>query len=166
MEDKISNLEKMKKTITVIGAGVGGLYTALKLSELGFSVTVLERQNIVGGLGASLLVQDYKIDIGPHYMTFRKNSEITKEIFELLDTENIIEIENIEKSYLSYYNQRILNRFPTISDAIFSSGIKSILASSIDLIRRRYSVLDKENSSSEEYLRACFGNFFSVNYIF
>ena len=156
---KSQNTKVSKKTITIIGGGIGGLYSALKLCKAGFTVTLLERQNFVGGLSASIPNKEYKIDIGPHYMTLKKESEITNEIFELVGHENIIIINDIEKSYLSYYNKKLLNTVPTISDAIFSSGSKSALISAFSLISKPRPKLDSKNISSEQYLKGCFGNF-------
>ena len=73
--------QKIEKTVTVIGAGIGGLYTALKLCEKGYSVNIIERNHVVGGLSASIPVDGYQIDIGPHYMTLKKESDLFLLIF-------------------------------------------------------------------------------------
>ena len=39
----------MDKTVIVVGAGIKGLYVARELRDLGFKVTLLERQNTAGG---------------------------------------------------------------------------------------------------------------------
>lgn len=148
-----------KRKVTIIGAGVGGLYTALEFCKKGYSVNVLERGPAVGGLAASIPIDGYNLDIGPHYMTLKKESSITEEIFELVGKDNIIQIEDIEKSYLSYFNQKILNSFPTISNAIFSSGIKSIILSLVSIIRQNKSSIHDVNASSIDYLRSCFGDY-------
>ena len=159
MENINNKLKNSRKSVTVIGGGIGGLYSALKLCECGFSVTLIEKQNSVGGLSTSIPIDGYKIDIGPHYMTLKKESEITNEILELVGQENIIILNNIEKSYLSYYNNKLLNTVPTILDAIFSSGSKSALISAFSLISKPRIRFNDKNISSIEYLKACFGNF-------
>jgi prolycopene isomerase len=51
--------------VVVVGAGVGGLTAAALLAARGWSVTVVERQEKVGGCCASLEVDDYRFDVGP-----------------------------------------------------------------------------------------------------
>lgn len=151
--------EKRKKTITVIGAGLSGLYTASKLCENGYSVNILEKNRIVGGLSASIPENGYQIDIGPHYMTLKKESKITDEIIELVGKDELITINNIEKSYLSYYQQKILYSFPTIMDAVFASGVKSLVSSTISILKKKSSALHDNNTSASNYLKACFGDY-------
>jgi|TARA_B110000495_G_C22979014_1_gene575331 protoporphyrinogen oxidase len=147
------------KKITIIGAGVGGLYAALKFCEKGYSVNLLERNHMVGGLSANIPINGYNIDIGPHYMTLKRESKITDEIFGMIGKNNIIEIKNIEKSYLSYYNHKILNSFPTITDAIFSSGLKSLTYSVISIMKKNRTPLNDNHTSAKNYLKACFGDY-------
>ena len=75
---------KNRKSVTIIGAGIGGLYSAWELSKSGFDVTIIEKQNFVGGLSTSIEDMGCKIDIGPHYATFPKNSDITNEVLEIM----------------------------------------------------------------------------------
>ncbi len=61
-------IEKKKKVV-IIGAGIGGLSTAAVLSFSGFDVTILEKNNHIGGK-ASLLVKDgFSFDMGPSLLT-------------------------------------------------------------------------------------------------
>ena len=86
------------KSIVVIGGGIGGLYAAWKLAKEGFKITLLEQQKFVGGMSASIDYEGYKIDIGPHYVTFPKQSELVDEIKELMGNDNIIEVPDIHNS--------------------------------------------------------------------
>ena len=45
-----SNLSNKTKRICVVGAGLSGLTCALRLEQLGYSVTVLESKEQVGGM--------------------------------------------------------------------------------------------------------------------
>lgn len=55
--------------IAVIGAGVGGLAAALRLSALGHEVTVLERAPSAGGKCGRLVLDGYRFDTGPSLLT-------------------------------------------------------------------------------------------------
>lgn len=57
----------MDKTgVIVLGAGISGLFLSLRLLELGFSVTILEKEEIPGGLAATICKDGYCADCGPH----------------------------------------------------------------------------------------------------
>lgn len=157
-------MDNSKKSVVIVGAGIGGLYAGLKFLEKGYKTTIIEKQNLVGGLSVSIPIDGYKIDIGPHYMTLKKDSEITREIFDLAGKENIILIKNIEKTYLSYFKGKVLTSVPTITDAIFASGSKSAFRSTLGLISKPNSHLTDPNATAEEYLRACFGNYLFENW--
>src|SRR3954452_14536432 len=53
----------------VIGAGLGGLATALRLQALGCTVTVLEQCETPGGRAAQLRDQGFTWDLGPSLIT-------------------------------------------------------------------------------------------------
>ena len=52
--------------IVVIGAGPAGLTAAYMLSKQGFKVTVLEADDIVGGISRTAQYKGYRFDIGGH----------------------------------------------------------------------------------------------------
>ena len=52
----------------VIGSGIGGLTTAALLSELGWSVAVLEQHYTAGGATHSYERNGYEWDVGVHYI--------------------------------------------------------------------------------------------------
>lgn len=57
--------------IGIIGGGPGGLSCAMLLAHKGFDVTVLEKENEVGGRNALLRVGDYKFDVGPTFLMMK-----------------------------------------------------------------------------------------------
>ena len=69
-----------KKRIAIIGAGPGGLATAMLLGTKGYDVTIYEKQAYVGGRTSEIRLGDYKFDMGP---TFLNMLYIVEEIFEL-----------------------------------------------------------------------------------
>lgn len=56
---------KAKKSAIVVGGGVGGLCTAARLLKNGYSVTVIEKETMVGGRAHRLKKGDYTFDTGP-----------------------------------------------------------------------------------------------------
>lgn len=63
-----------KKAI-IIGSGVGGLATAIRLSVEGFSVKIFEKNNMPGGKLSSFEKSGFKFDAGPSLFTQPENIE-------------------------------------------------------------------------------------------
>ena len=59
---------KMNKAI-VIGAGIGGIASALRLTKKGYKVTVFDSNNYPGGKITSLKLGKYRFDAGPPLLT-------------------------------------------------------------------------------------------------
>ncbi|MEK7079637.1 MAG: FAD-dependent oxidoreductase, partial [Patescibacteria group bacterium] len=55
-----------KKNVIILGGGIAGLTTAWRLAELGVSVTVLERDKIVGGLSKTVEYKKFLFDYSAH----------------------------------------------------------------------------------------------------
>jgi phytoene desaturase len=68
--------------IGIIGAGPGGLTSAMLLAHKGFDVTVLEKADEVGGRSAPITLGDFKFDTGP---TFLMMKHVLDDIFEACD---------------------------------------------------------------------------------
>lgn len=56
------------KKIIVIGAGMGGLSAAIKLTQLGHHVTVLEARDTPGGLASGFDHSGFRFDAGPYIL--------------------------------------------------------------------------------------------------
>ncbi len=59
------------KRVVIIGAGAGGLVSALELARRGFAVTVVERAGAPGGKMREATVAGSRIDAGPTVFTMR-----------------------------------------------------------------------------------------------
>lgn len=57
-----------KKRVIVIGAGPGGLASAMILAHRGFEVTVLEKKERVGGRTSCIERNGFKFDLGPTFL--------------------------------------------------------------------------------------------------
>lgn len=82
-------------TVVVIGAGVGGLATAARLSALGHDVTVLEQSEALGGKLGTLDLDGFLFDTGPSLVTM---PDVFAELF--ADTgdpiETVLELRRLE----------------------------------------------------------------------
>ncbi|MCH8567653.1 MAG: phytoene desaturase [Balneolales bacterium] len=69
----------MKRTIAVIGAGIGGLTAAVRLAADGHKVSVWEKNANAGGKLNERLIDGYRFDTGPSLFTM---PFVIKELFE------------------------------------------------------------------------------------
>ena len=60
-----------QKHILVVGAGPGGLTAAMLLGARGFRVTLVEKDDAVGGRNASMDLNGYKFDTGPTFLMMK-----------------------------------------------------------------------------------------------
>ncbi|KAG8879971.1 hypothetical protein FRB97_001270 [Tulasnella sp. 331] len=92
------------KKVTIVGAGVGGVALAARLAKAGFDVTVLEKNDFIGGR-CSLIHQDgYRFDQGPSLLLL---PEFFNETFADLNTTMAnegIQIVKCEPNYKVYFD--------------------------------------------------------------
>jgi protoporphyrinogen oxidase len=148
------------KSIVIIGGGVGGLFSAWKLSEKGYKVTVLEQKKVIGGLSSSISHNGYQMDIGPHYITIPKKSDLLIQMKDLMGENNMIEIPNIHDAYRTFFRGKISKKYPTLYETIRNNGIKFTIKSLYELIISKILNFRKNSfESSQDYLVSTFGNF-------
>ena len=143
-------------SVLVIGGGIGGLYSAWELSKKGFSVTLVEQQKFLGGLSTSIPFSNSLIDIGPHFISIKRNSNISKIIYDLIGKKDIIEISPIQNHIKSLFQGQIIDESPRLFHAIKTSlvhSMSSFLFSKIFLSKNRSS------DNIEKYLIAIYGNY-------
>ena len=68
------------KNAVVIGAGIGGIAAALRLSKKGYKVTVFEANDYPGGKLSAFSLGDYRFDAGPSLFTM---PQYVTELFEI-----------------------------------------------------------------------------------
>ena len=69
----------MSDTITIIGAGPGGLSAAMLLASQGRRVRILERLPRVGGRCSAIEEGGFRFDLGPTFFLYPR---VLREIFE------------------------------------------------------------------------------------
>jgi phytoene desaturase len=60
----------MPKRVVIVGAGPGGLASALLLAKAGLEVTIVERQSRVGGRTSAIEADGFRFDLGPTFFLF------------------------------------------------------------------------------------------------
>jgi len=78
-----------RKTVTIIGGGLGGLTSGALLAQDGYKVTLLEQHNIVGGCATAFKRKGgFTCEVGLHEMDGVYSSPQIKKIFDALDIYN------------------------------------------------------------------------------
>ena len=68
-----------RKKVVIVGAGPGGLATAMQLANEDFEVTILERKEQVGGRTSSINANGFRFDCGPTFFLYPR---VLAEIFD------------------------------------------------------------------------------------
>jgi len=90
-----------KKSAVIIGAGIGGIATAVSLAKNGYSVAVFEKNSAPGGRCGQLIREGHRFDLGA---TMLMMPGIYREIFDslgipLFENNDIKSLENLYKIY-------------------------------------------------------------------
>jgi len=123
----------MKKKTIVIGAGVAGLATALRLAKEGCEVQVFESNNFYGGKINSKWLGPYRFDRGPSVFT---GPTYIKELYDLVGADfKDFELVELDHSFHYFFNdnQRIV--LPTEKEAMIEE-LSSKLNENPDTIRK------------------------------
>lgn len=96
--------DKTKKKIAIVGAGPGGLTSAMLLASRGFDVTVYEKESRVGGRNAAIRLGDFVFDTGP---TFLMLKPILDEVFEESNRQSsdYMEFQELDPMYRLQYQE-------------------------------------------------------------
>jgi len=73
-----SSKEKQPNRVVIVGAGPGGLATAMLLARSGVQVTMVEKHGRVGGRTATMEQDGFKFDIGPTFFLYPR---VLRQIF-------------------------------------------------------------------------------------
>jgi protoporphyrinogen oxidase len=112
-------VQRMDKNIAVIGGGLMGMSIALKLSEMGFNVTIIESEEKVGGLASVWQIGDYVWD--KFYHVILPDDAFTLDLLKKVSLENEINwVETktgffIDKNYYSMSSTVEFLRFPALN---------------------------------------------------
>lgn len=96
-----------KKTAVIIGSGFGGLGSACLLAKAGWDVTVLEKNEQVGGRASQFKTKGFTFDMGPSWYLM---PDIFEHFFELLgeDVNDHLRLEKLAPSYRVWYKDTFL----------------------------------------------------------
>jgi len=93
----------MMKHGIVIGAGMGGLATALRLQHAGYQMTILEKQPTPGGRSNVLHEAGFRVDMGPTILVMKR---VFEELYHDLgqDLDRRVRFVQLDPNYRIYYH--------------------------------------------------------------
>lgn len=105
----------MRKKVIVIGAGVAGLASAIRLQHAGYDVEIFEKESMPGGKMHQIEQDGYKFDLGP---TIVMMPELYREVFILCgkDPDDYIPMEKLDPMYRVYFHNEFNKPYDISTD--------------------------------------------------
>lgn len=117
-------------SVTVVGAGVAGLTIGYQLARQGYAVTIVEKNEVVGGLGRSWHYGGFHFDVGPHRF-HTENPRVAEFIRHILEDEAL---EIPRKSGVRMFGK--FHDWPLRPSILLSMPIRLMFRGARDLIFR------------------------------
>jgi protoporphyrinogen oxidase len=120
------------RTVTIVGAGVAGLTIGYQLARQGYRVSLIEKNDMVGGLGRTFHYGDFHFDVGPHRF-HTENPRVAAFIRDILKEEAI---EIPRKSGARMFNR--FHEWPLRPGILLSMPIALMFKGARDLIFKEH----------------------------
>lgn len=92
----------MKKKVIIVGGGVTGLASAIRLQHLGYDVEIFEKNDVVGGRMGMIEFDGYRFDLGP---TILMMPHMFREVFEFCgrNPDDYLTMQQVDPIYKVYF---------------------------------------------------------------
>ncbi|MEO5572498.1 MAG: phytoene desaturase family protein [Bacteroidia bacterium] len=125
------------KKVLIIGSGLGGLATALRLSSKGYEVEIVEKYHQPGGRLNQLQKDGFTFDVGPSFFSM---SYEFKELFDYCGIKNPLKLNELNPLYAVYFEGK---------------EKPYLIHKDLELLQKEFSgIEDKLISKTEKYLAA------------
>ena len=148
--------------VIVLGAGPGGLSCAHKLTAYGYKVTVLEKEDFVGGLSRTVRHGDFRFDFGGHRW-FTKNKDLHDWFLRLMDGQ-LVEVERVSRIL---FNGKYFDYPISIGNVLKSAGLWTSFLCVVDYgmntiktMLQKPSIATMEDAFVSQFGRRLFDMFF------
>ncbi len=141
--------------VVILGAGPAGLATGHELSAKGVKVTVLEKNDFVGGLCRTIHVDGYKFDLGGHRW-FTQNEDLNVWFRRLMEGDLVM----VERISRIYYGGKYFLYPVAFGDVIKNAGPVTMVQAGFSFIWAmiRYGAFGKPIMHMKDAYTAQFGS--------
>ena len=146
----------------ILGAGPAGLGTALELVKHGVTdITIIERNDVVGGLARTELFDGVRFDVGPHRF-FTKSKEINQLWHETLGAD----FRPVNRLTRIYYRNNLFNYplkpFDALSKLGFRESMQALLSFAATQFSRKPEPKTFEDWISQKFGQKLYETFFKT----
>lgn len=151
----------MKKVI-VIGAGIGGLCTAIRLLNKGYDVTILEKEQRIGGKVNIKIKDEARFDLTasilmtPEIYTdiFSEVGKNYKDYFQMIKIDPIYQVNYYDKTKYNYYSDigKMLDALENIEEGLSIQYLEFLTKSFEKYLNSKNYFLDNPMINKEEIL--------------
>lgn len=157
--------EAMKKSAIIIGSGIGGLSTALRLLSKGYDVKVYEKEKTIGGRTNQLVHHPFTFDLTASILM---NRDVYEEVFydANLDYKNYIEFIKVDPIYRSFYPDGTIYDFSRELASLIKNLESISMEDAIGYMKFLSEVYERYTIANEHFLRKSFENpidFFKIS---
>ncbi|MEO0415782.1 MAG: phytoene desaturase family protein [Verrucomicrobiota bacterium] len=153
-------MSKDQRHVIVIGAGPGGLTSAMLLAHRGFRVTVVERESVVGGRSRELQLGDYSFDTGPTFLhqkfvldeMFRETGRNSDDYLDFVKLDPMTRLSWGDTALNTYADR---NKMAEEVERVFPgsrAGFERFMRDHAEKLQKIYPVLQKPFGSLASYL--------------
>lgn len=147
----------MKKSAIIIGSGIGGLSTAVRLLSNGYDVTIFEKESTIGGKTNRLVCEPFIFDLTASILM---NREIFEEVFTYagLDYRDYLEIIKIDPTYRCFYPDG--TKYDFTSDLVpMVKTLESVSTEdSIGYLKLMSEIYERYTIANDHFLQKSFDN--------
>lgn len=92
-----------KKKVLIIGAGLGGIATAIRLAKHNFQITIVDKLSTPGGRSNVIEYNGYRVDTGPTILLMK---HVFSDLYKVagMDLEDRISIARLDPNYRLYFH--------------------------------------------------------------
>jgi phytoene desaturase len=157
----------MKKSVLIIGSGIGGLSTSVRLLSKGYDVKIYEKEKIIGGKTNQLVHHPFTFDLTASILM---NREIYEEVFydANLDYRNYIEFIKVDPTYRSFYPDGTMYDFTRDLVSLIKTLESISIEDAIGYMKFLSEVYERYTIANEHFLQQSFESpidFFKISTI-
>jgi len=150
----MKTIKRTKNKILVLGAGLAGLAAGYELVKAGYKVTLVEKEEAVGGLARTITKKGFRFDTGPHRW-YTKNDMVNNWMLKLLGDE-VIKVPRLTRIY---FDNKFFNYPIKIKSTLEGMGIVKTVQAVLDygLVRLQQVFYKKDPLTLEDGYVSKFG---------